>query len=134
MTQVNAYLNFGGKCREAMHFYKDCFGGELSIQMVGESPLAGQMPTELNDQVLHSSLMNNGLTIMATDMTREPLVVGNTVYLCINCCTEEEINELFKNLSTGGKVVDPLTDMFWGRFGTLIDKFGMKWMCNYVKA
>ena len=133
MAQISAYLNFAGKCHEAMSFYHECFGGELNIQTVAESPMAGQMPAEMNGLVLHSSLINNGLLIMATDMTREKPINGNTIYLCINCCTEEEINSFFNKLSVGGQVVDPLAQMFWGTFGTLIDKFGMKWMFNYDK-
>ncbi len=114
-----------------MNFYQQCFGGELYIQTVAESPMAGQMPASMNDKVLHSSLVNNGLVIMATDMTRDKPVNGNTVYLCVNCCTKEEIHDFFGKLSTGGQIVDPLAQMFWGTFGTLIDKFGMKWMFNY---
>ena len=41
MAQLNAYLRFNGKCREAMTFYQACLGGELTIQTVGESPMAG---------------------------------------------------------------------------------------------
>ena len=32
MTQINAHLTFNGNCHEAMTFYKECFGGELSMQ------------------------------------------------------------------------------------------------------
>jgi PhnB protein len=46
MTQLNAYLHFNGNCREAMTFYQACLGGELKMQAVGESPMAGQMPPE----------------------------------------------------------------------------------------
>lgn len=44
MTQINSYLTFNGNCREAMNFYKDCLGGELILQTIGESPLAYKMP------------------------------------------------------------------------------------------
>jgi PhnB protein len=134
MTQINAYLNFGGKCRDAMTFYKECLGGELTLQTVGSSPVAGQMPAGMQEQVMHSSLVKNGMIIMATDMTREKLVDGNTVYLCVNCCTSEEINTYFNKLSVGGEIIDPLAEMFWGGiFGTMTDKFGIRWMFIYDK-
>ena len=45
MAQLNPYLNFNNNCREAMSFYKDCLGGELVLQTVGEMPaMAAQMP------------------------------------------------------------------------------------------
>jgi PhnB protein len=42
MAQVNPYINFNGKCREAMDFYKDCIGGDLMIMPVAGSPLEAQ--------------------------------------------------------------------------------------------
>jgi PhnB protein len=36
MTQINGYLHFNGDCREAMTFYRECLGGELSLQTIGE--------------------------------------------------------------------------------------------------
>lgn len=44
MKQLNSYLTFNGRCREAMTFYKECLGGELFLQTVGESSLAEKMP------------------------------------------------------------------------------------------
>jgi uncharacterized glyoxalase superfamily protein PhnB len=32
MATLVPYMNFYGRCTEAMNFYKDIFGGELSIQ------------------------------------------------------------------------------------------------------
>jgi PhnB protein len=39
MTQINAYLTLNGNCREAMTFYKECLGGELTMQAVEDSPI-----------------------------------------------------------------------------------------------
>jgi hypothetical protein len=59
-TQINAYIGLNGKCREAMNFYKDCLGGELTVQTVGGSPIEKEFPEGMKDQILHSSLMRNG--------------------------------------------------------------------------
>jgi PhnB protein len=48
MAQINSYLTFSGNCREAMTFYKECLGGELAFQTVGESPLSDQMPKQMH--------------------------------------------------------------------------------------
>jgi PhnB protein len=37
-VNVDPYLFFGGNAREAMEFYKGIFGGELTVQTIGESP------------------------------------------------------------------------------------------------
>lgn len=134
MTQINAYLNFNGSAREAMTFYKECLGGELVLQKIAESPMAAQMPSEMGPKILHSSLTNAGLVLMASDCMGAATVAGNNVALCINCSSEEEINSFFKNLAAGGKVNEPLQQSFWGAtFGSLTDKFGIHWMLNYTK-
>ena len=45
--QIQSYLTFNGNCREAMNFYKQCLGGELWFQTVGESPLSEHMPPQM---------------------------------------------------------------------------------------
>jgi len=69
MSHIVAYLNFNGNCRKAMNFYKERLGGELTMQTVGESPMAGQMPPEMGPLILHSSLTSGALNLMASDMS-----------------------------------------------------------------
>jgi PhnB protein len=135
MTQINAYLNFNGRTREAMTFYKECLGGELVMQRIGESPMAAQMPSEMGNHILHSSLINEGIVLMASDMMGNAIVNGNSVGLCLNCSSAEEINRFFDALSTSGTITHPLHQSFWGAtFGHLTDKFGVNWMLNYSKS
>jgi PhnB protein len=133
MAQLNPYLNFDNNCREAMNFYKDCLGGELVLQTVGESPaMAAQMPPQMKDSILHSSLTSGDIVIMASDLNREKPVDGNTVHLCVNCNNEKELNTFFSKLSAGGKVTEPITDMPWGaKYGSTIDKYGKHWLFNF---
>jgi PhnB protein len=135
MTQINGYISFNGNCREAMTFYKDCLGGELTLQAIGESPIAGQCPSAMQNQILHSMLIHNVIRIMGSDMEGPGGVQqGNNISLMINCSSEEEINRFFSSLSEGGKVLDPLKVQFWGgTFGVINDKFGIRWMFNYDK-
>ena len=134
MTQIIAYLNFNGYCREAMNFYQQCLGGELVMQKISESPMAAQMPSEMGPKILHSTLTKDGLALMASDMMGDKIVKGNSITLCMNCSSPEEINNFFTNLAAGGKVVEPLHQSFWGAtFGVLTDKFGVSWMFNYSK-
>lgn len=133
MGQLNPYLSFDNNCREAMHFYKDCLGGDLFLQTVAESPLmAAQMPPHMKDHILHSSLTSGRITIMASDLNREKMIEGNSVHLCINCDSDEELNRFFTRLSAGGQVTEALAAMPWGgKYGGLTDKFGKHWLFNY---
>ena len=135
MTQITPYLRFNGNCREAMTFYKECLGGTLDLQTVGESPAAKQMPVEAHNQIMHSTLSKEGWTLLGSDMMNaSERVNGNAIALTIHCSSEDEIQNFFAKLSVGGKVSYPLHTEFWGAmFGILIDKFGNEWMLNYEK-
>ena len=133
MTQINAYLNFNGNCREAMTFYKECLGGELTIQPVEGSPIEAQCPPAMKHQVLHASLLKDSLVLMASDMTGpDGFIKGNTISLSLNCSSQKEIETFFTKLSSDGHITHPLKKEFWGAtFGVLTDKYGIRWMLNY---
>jgi PhnB protein len=135
MTQINSYLTFNGNCREAMTFYKECLGGELIFQTIGESPLSEKMPKKMKDCILHSTLTKDSLILMGSDMVSEQgLVKGNNVSLSLNCSSEEEIKNCYERLSNGGLQNHPLENSFWGAlFGDLTDKFGNHWILNFEK-
>lgn len=135
MAEIHTYLTFSGNCREAMTFYKECLGGELTLQTIGESPLSDKMPSQMKDCILHSTLAKDSLLLMGSDMVGEQgLKKGNSVSLSLNCSSEEEIRNCYKKLSSGGKTDHPLEDTFWGAlFGDLTDKFGNHWLLNYNK-
>ena len=133
MTHIDAYLTFNGNCREAMTFYQDCLGGELTLQTIGDSPMADQLQPQMQQGILHATLINGGLTLMASDMVGEKgLILGNAVSLMLNCSSEAEIRATYDRLSAGGEATHPLEDTFWGAlFGGLTDKFGNHWLLNF---
>ena len=135
MTLINSYLTFNGNCREAMNFYKDCLGGELTLQTIGESPLADKMPPQMKECILHASLVKGSLVLMGSDMVGEKgLIKGNNVSLAINCSSEEEIQSFYEKLSAGGIKDHVLEESFWGAtFGDLTDKYGNHWLLNFEK-
>ena len=135
MTQINSYLTFGGNCREAMTFYKNCLGGELTLQTIGESPFADQMPPQMQQGILHATLTKGALVLLASDMVAEEgLTRGNAVSLMLNCSSEDEIKAFYNSLSAGGQATHPLENSFWGAlFGDLTDKFGNHWLLHFDK-
>ena len=133
MPQLNPYLTFPGTCREAMTFYKECLGGELTMMTFGESPMGAQMPGDKQQGIMHAHLISSEFTLMASDAAMNGEVKnGNSVGLSLNCHSDEEIDGCFAKLAEGGNVTMPLGDQFWGaKFGMLTDKFGFHWMLNY---
>jgi PhnB protein len=116
-----------------MAFYKNCLGGELNMQKVGESPMAANMPQQMQDKIMHASLKTDGFTIMASDLCDESGVIkGNNVSLLLDCDSEEQVRGTYEKLSEGGKKTHPLDKTFWNAlFGDLTDKYGINWMFNY---
>lgn len=135
MAQISAYLNFNGNCQEAMLFYKECLGGELTVQTVEGSPIENECPPALKHLVLHASLLKDNLVLMASDMIGpDGFVPGNTISLSLNCSSQKEITGIFSKLSFGGQITHPLEKQFWGAtFGVLTDKYGIRWLLNYDK-
>ncbi|TMI95061.1 MAG: VOC family protein [Bacteroidetes bacterium] len=138
MATINPYLNFPGTTEEAFNFYKSVFGGEFAmVQRFGDTPGGDKIPSEVKNKIMHISLpIGKGNILMATDAIEQMghhLTPGNNFYICISPDSKEEADKLFKSLSAGGKVSQPLQDMFWGAYyGDFTDKFGVKWMVNYT--
>jgi len=133
MTQIQSYLFFNGSCREAMTFYQNALGGELSLQTIGESPMSEQMPETMKNAILHARLSKNGLVLMASDMMGEKgLMIGNNISMMLNCETEAEARAFYEKLAAGGEATHPLENTFWGALlGDLQDPFGHRWMVNF---
>jgi PhnB protein len=134
MAQINPYLTFSGNCKEAMTFYKECLGGEVTFQTVGDIPAEGECPEGMPGQVMHAMLRNTEMILLGTDMIgKDGFIKGNNISISVNCSSEEEINTFFNNLASGGRIVEPLANKFWGAtFGCLLDKYGVNWMFNYA--
>jgi PhnB protein len=130
MTKLMPYLLFDGKCREAMEFYQSCFGGELTLTKVKDSPAKDQMPAIQQDKVLNAHLSTGRLEVSASDWLalNETPVRGNTVCLFLSGGRLAELKALFEKLSAGADVTNPLKPTYFGTYGALNDRFGVRWM------
>ena len=136
MTNLTPYILFDGNCQEAMEFYKSCFGGELTSLKVKDSPAKDHMPAIQQEKTVNARLTSGKLDISASDWLRldEPRVRGNTVCLYLSGGSLSELKVLFERLSTVAEVTDPLKETFFGVYGALNDKFGVRWMFTAPKA
>jgi PhnB protein len=130
MTTLTPYLLFDGKCQQAMKFYKSCFGGELTATKVKDSPAKDFMPAVQQEKIVYARLRSGKLAISASDWLRPDRtpIRGNTVCLYLSRGTFEELKTLFKRVSEGAEVTDPVKEQFFGTYGALNDKFGVRWM------
>jgi len=141
MTKLNSYLNFQGNAEEAFKFYKSVFGtqfGNLTrFKDVPVFPGRDKLSEADLNKVMHISLPVGDNLLMATDLLEslgQYLKTGNAVTLSLFPGSREEADKLYAGLSQGGKAHSPMSEMFWGYWGMLTDKFGVQWMINYQKA
>lgn len=141
MARVSTYLNFAHSTEAAFLFYKSVFRTEFSspIARFGDTPACnGQTLAEADKNlIMHVELpILGGYVLMGTDAPESMgfvITQGNNVYINLEPDTRSETDRLFNALADGGKVETPLQEMFWGDyFGSIDDKFGVRWMFNCV--
>jgi PhnB protein len=136
---VQAYINFGGNCREAVEFYAEVFAAEKPQMMLyGDTPPDQGFPlTEATKNlVMHASLTIKGSTVMFSDVPPAmALVPGNNISLVIISKDADDIKAMFNKLKAGGTVGMDLQETFWSKcYGFVTDKFGVGWQFNLDSA
>src|SRR4051794_12314630 len=131
--QVQAYLQFDGRCDEAIQFYKEKLGAEVSTLMRFKDMPGGPQPGMCGpadvDKVMHSELRIGDSTVMASDgrCTGNPKFDGFS--LTLDARSDADAQKLFAALSDGGTVCMPLMKTFFSSsFGMVNDRFGVPWM------
>lgn len=131
------YLNFDGKCREAMTWYADLFGGKVAAMMpFGETPAAEYVPAELQTHVMHACIeFGDGQTLMASDTTPQcPYTGVKGMAVAVNIVGTERTERIYKALADGGKIEMELQQTFWAlRFASVVDRYGTPWLINCDK-
>jgi PhnB protein len=131
---IQPYLLFGGRCEEALEFYRRAVGAEIDLMLrYDQSPQpmpAEKLPPGFEKKVMHSTFRIGTSTLMASDGAGESGVFAGFA-LTIGVSSKEDADRFFTALAQGGTVTMPLTETFWSpRFGMLKDRFGVAWMIS----
>lgn len=130
-SKLNPYLNFDGKTKEAMEFYRNAFGGKLVMTTFKEGGMSHDTSDE--SKIMHAQLeADNGMTLMSSDIPKGwEVKQGTNVSISLSGDNEAELKGYWDKLSEGATVGQPLTQAPWGdQFGMLTDKFDIRWMVN----
>ena len=131
---MNTYVNYGGSCLEAFHYYEQHLGGKiLGIMKWSQMPDAEKYtPPGLGDGVLHGRIAIADTVLMGADTPgAQPM---RSAYLTLSVTTSEEAERIYAALADGGEVFMKMGETFFAhRFGQLRDKFGINWMVIHEK-
>jgi PhnB protein len=129
-SRLNPYLSFRDDARQAMEFYRDALGGELTVSTFGEY---GDPEAPGASLVMHAQLETpGGFTLMGADtppgMQHDP---GTNIAVSLSGDDAAELRGYWEKLSAGATVTVALEKQMWGdEFGMLVDRFGIGWMVN----
>ncbi len=134
MLHCTPFLLFDGNCAEAMTFYKNCLGGELTLTKTGDTPMKDQFPPEKHNKIINAHLKSGAIEFSATDWHSDSLIPkqGNTFSIYVVADTYGELKEVFDKLAEGAdnnkETFIELRDMPFGTYGQFSDRYGVPWI------
>jgi PhnB protein len=150
-----AHLNFHGRAREALEFYRSVFGGQLVIATYADFGMPAELPGA--DHVVWGQVVaDNGFRVMAYDVPARGAAVESTpaagtapttrrengatitsepFFLSVRGDSVEEVGALWEKLSAGAAVIEPFGPAQWApAFGMLADRFGVTWILDVAAS
>ena len=129
-ARLNPYLTFQGTARDAMTFYQQVLGGDLTMNTFGEFGMEG----DGSDGIMHAQLETpDGFVLMASDTApgqEAGATQGSTMSVSLSG-DDEALRGYWQGLAEGATITMPLEKQMWGdEFGMLTDRFGVPWMVN----
>src|SRR5262245_9849757 len=111
-TTITPYLFFGGRCEEALEFYRQALGAEVEMMMrfneCPEQPPAGMLQAGFEKKIMHVSFRIRGVLLMASDGCDDQSKF-NGLHLALAVPKEADARQAFDALANGGSVQMPLT-------------------------
>src|SRR5581483_7352503 len=137
MLRATPFLLFDGNCAEAMTFYHEAIGGDLTLTKLGDTPMKDMFPQEKWERLINAHLKSGDIDISATDWMASPQYEpkqGNTSAIFIIGEGYDELKTVFDKLSEGidkvsqGNRFQELHELPFGLYGQFYDKFGVQWI------
>jgi PhnB protein len=142
ITGLNPYVSFNGNAEKAIKHYENALGAKVQhVMRWSEAPnneCPGGTPVAGNG-IMHAVLaIGGGVLMLADSPPNAPKAgPGSNVAITLQLDSVEELDKKFSSLARDGQVICAPENMFWGgRFGMLVDAFGVQWQlhCDLKKA
>jgi len=128
------FLLFDGNCAEAMTFYQNCFGGDLTLTRTRDTPMKDQFGPEKQDKIINARLKSGMIEFSATDWHADSIAPqhGNTFSIYLTGATYNDLKGVFDALCEGAdrdeRTFMTLREMPFGTYGQLTDKYRVSWV------
>jgi PhnB protein len=127
---VQPYLFFEGRCEEAIEFYRQALGAEVTrLMRFKDSPDPAMCAPGSENKVMHATIRVGETSIMVSDgrCTGKPSFQGFALSIAVTDAAVAD--RMFAALLEGGEAQMQLTKTFFSpRFGMVTDRFGVSWM------
>ncbi|MCI5077700.1 VOC family protein [Oricola sp.] len=129
------YLYFNGDCFEAMSFYAETLGGEITgVYRNGDAPDPESRMPGGDELVMNMNMRLGSANIMASDAPGEWYNKPQGFSISIAPESVEAFDTIFDTLSKDAQSVSMQpTETFWAeRFAMFTDQYGTPWMLNFT--
>jgi PhnB protein len=133
MLHVTPFLLFDENCAEAMTFYHECLGGELTLTKLADTPMKDMFPQEKHNRIINAHLKSGEIEFSATDWMASPgfePLQGNTTAIFVIGDAYDELKVVFDKLSVECEKsrFQELHDLPFGTYGQFYDRYGVQWI------
>lgn len=130
--QVQPYLFFDGRCEEAIEFYREKLGADVTMFVRFKDvpdEQADMIPAGAENKVMHARFRIGDTAVMASDGLCQGHPNFEGFCLSVTASSAADAEFMFAALSDGGSVQIPLAKTFFSpRYGMVSDRFGVSWM------
>jgi PhnB protein len=133
MLRSIPFLLFDGNCAEAMTFYHQSLGGELTLTKLADTPMKDMFPPEKHNRLINANIKSGAIEISGADWMASPgfePIQGNTTAIFVIGGAYHELKIVFDKLSVGCEKsrFQDLHDLPFGTYGQFYDKYGVQWI------
>ena len=131
-VDVTPHLNFRGRAREALTFYREALGGELAVVTYADAH-AAQDPAEADQVMWGQVVAPNGARVMAYDVPGATAYDAGTIafFVSLRGTDADEVAALWTGLADGATILQDLGPSGWAPlYGMLRDRFGVTWVLD----
>ena len=128
---IKTFLMFEGHAEKAMNFYVSLFKGSKIVHVERYGP--GEQGAEGSIKKADFTLAGHELSCIDSPI-KHGFTFTPSISLFVDCESEEELENAYKQLLEGGEALMPLDNYgFSAKFGWVKDRYGVSWQLNLPK-